>query len=172
MATELRRRGRSRGLAVDLGPAIGDNIAFFSRLCSRVYVADFAAALATHGQTAPVTGLLSDLGDDPVGAVLAWDLLNYLPPERLAELGGILADGCRPGALAFALIGYLKEIPDCPLRFRVHDTTTLAYENRSPHSRLSPRYSPHDLSRLLPAFRVETSYLLRNGYQELVLERR
>jgi len=60
-------------------------------------------------------------------------------------------------------------MPSQPIRFRIVDTDTLSYTIDSSLERPSPLFKEPDLKRWLPDFEVETSFLLRNGFQEYVL---
>ena len=84
-------------------------------------------------------------------------------------LGRHLARLCNRNSLLFFLVSNRPEVPELPGRFLMLDPETLRYENRSKRSRPNPGYKEPDLERLMPAFEVETSFLLRSGIQEYVL---
>jgi hypothetical protein len=109
--------------------------------------------------------------DTRFDAVLIWDLVNYLERREVAALARRLARFCRPGALLFALISILKQIPDEPVRFRILDHEHLAYEPRSAALRPCPRYAPAELNELLRGFRLDRSFLMRHGMQEYLFAR-
>jgi hypothetical protein len=104
-------------------------------------------------------------------AVLIWDLINYLERREVAALARQLAPFCRPGALLFAQISILKQIPAEPLRFRILDREHLAYETRTAAVRACPRYAPAELNELLRGFRLDRSFLMRHGTQEYLFTR-
>jgi hypothetical protein len=109
--------------------------------------------------------------DTRFDAVLIWDLVNYLERREVAALARRLARFCRPGALLFALISILKQIPADPVRFRILDQEHLAYECRTAAVRPCPRYSPAELNELLRGFRLDRSFLMRHGVQEYLFAR-
>ena len=77
----------------------------------------------------------------------------------------------QPGATLFALISILKQIPAEPMRFRILDQETLAYEARTAATRPCPRYAPAELNELLRGFRLDRSFLMRHGIQEYLFAR-
>ena len=67
------------------------------------------------------------------------------------------------------MLSTVQTIPELPGRYLMLDPETLRFENDSSRQRRSPSYKEPDLEKLMPAFEVETSYLLRSGIQEYVL---
>jgi hypothetical protein len=158
---------------LDLGPAVGGNIEFLSRFALSVQVADLAATLASPEPRAWEKALDAlDPGSDHPGyhAVLAWDLLNYLPLDKVKELGRRMAGFVREGGRLFSLVYYSKEMPAEPLRFRIADRRTLVYE-RPGGRRPAPRYPQGVIRGAFPDFKVDRGYLLKTGLQELLLQR-
>ena len=89
--------------------------------------------------------------------------------DQVVALGRHLAGLCDRDGLVFVLISNKPQVPELPGRYLMLDPETLRYENSSRRSRPAPGYKEPDLERLMPAFEVETSYLLRSGVQEYVL---
>lgn len=177
------RRFRAVGgtKVLDLGPALGRNVKFLSPFISKLYIADLYETLKSTAGRNPLGRskleriLKQDLppaSEAPIDLILAWDLINYLDREQLTTLGQYLAGLCRRDSLVVALISTLKEIPELPTRFLILDPETLLYENDSRRQRLAPGYKEPDIERLMPAFEVETTFLLRHGVQEYVLTTR
>ena len=169
-----RMRGLGRCRLLDLGAACGENVSFLSALPASLTIADLPSLLRRiePGPRTPAAfGALLERGlppieRDTIDVVLLWDLLNYLPPPEIEQLGRVLAGCCRPQALLFALISTLHEIPDQPQAFKIAGPDSLAYETSSRHRRTGPEYKEPDLCRWLRAFEVDTSFLLRNGMKE------
>ena len=82
-----------------------------------------------------------------------------------------LARFCRPGTLLVAFSSNQKEIPEQPIGFRFVDSETLEYDVASSRLRPGPRYVPRDIAQMFAGFRVQNSYLLKNGIQEYVFAR-
>jgi len=175
---EIRRDRKLQIL--DLGSAVGSNVEFLSRYDCKLYIEDLYAALSARGP-GPGDGeeagpqFFADFLPLPdtvrLDAVLAWDTFNYLSRRELSHLVAHLRSYCQQGTLIFALISILKQIPAQPIRFKIVDEGTLAYELRTATLRPSPRYAPAELTELLSGFRVDRSYLLRHGIQEYLFVR-
>jgi hypothetical protein len=166
---------RPKARVLDLGPALGSNVDFFARFGCKLYIEDLFSAVVES----PVEGderldfarHLESPDREPIDLVIAWDLFNYLSRKELLALGRELAKLCRPGAMVFALLSYLKQIPAQPLRFRIQDEESLLYMPQSGGERPSPRYAPSEVADLFSGFSVDRSFLLRHGYQEYLLLR-
>ena len=161
-----------KSVVLDLGPAIGANVAFFARYPCKLHIADIYQTLTAQRRENPgndeslARSLKYNLPGGDGGAfdlVLAWDLLNYLTPAELQTLGRHLAALCKPATSLYALVSTRKQIPDLPMSYHILDPESLRYECHSANGRRSPQYKEPDLNRLLPDFAVETTFLLRNG---------
>lgn len=159
---------------LDLGPAVGLNISFFSKrfLCS-VEVADLYRSLPAAAGDDPAATLDGALPADgeTVDAVLAWDLFNYLEREQIAALARRLAARCRPGAQLFAMVVTGKEMPREPGTYPIREAeeggVDLVYRTDPTTSRPAPRYRPAEIEQLLaPEFQMDRNLLLRHGIQE------
>lgn len=163
---------------LDLGMAVGPNLEFLAAYSCRVRIADLYRSIQAEppesGEPEAFPGLLARLlpleESERFDAVLAWDLFNYLRRDQATALMTWLAPACTPRTIVFALISTLAQIPGVPLRFRILDDQHLAWDAASRTTRPSPRFTQPDLRRMLPGFRVKSSYILRNGIQEYLLE--
>ena len=180
------RRGRKLQV-LDLGPATGSNVEFLSQFGCKIYIEDLFAALTaravsleddapggrteegTEGEEAGAQ-FFADFLPSPEAVsfdvVLAWDTFNYLTRRELGAFLQQLAPLCHSGTVVFAMISILKQMSAAPIRFRIVDEQSLAYELRTQDERPAPRYHPADLNELLRGFRVDRSFLLRHGVQE------
>ncbi len=168
-----------RPVLLDLGLALGSNVDFFAERGYRMQIADLYRSLPPEAPVlepeALAEPLAAALPDPPEGAslVLAWDLFNYFPLKSLGAVGQRLAHCMAPDGVIFALLATLKTMPPRPQRYRVLDGETLETFETDPSTAVdAPRYRQPDLERALPAFRVETTYLLRAGMQEYIFRRR
>jgi hypothetical protein len=164
---------------LDLGPALGANVAFFGgRPCS-LYIADLPHSLFDAGMAPPprrrgafAQMLERDLPtDQKFDIILAWDLLNYLEIEEIGDLSRCLAGMSHADASLFALIATHKTMPARPSVFRIADPERLSYRLDSGAQRAAPMWKEPDLRRAMADFEIETTYLLRNGMQEYLFSR-
>lgn len=166
---------------LDLGPAFGINVRFFSRFASKMRIEDLYATLNSAGffrrnREEPVDAstferILALPVEMRADIILAWDLLNYLTGDEIRGLMQYLSRFCSPGTLAFAICSTQKEIPARPTQFKIMDGETLEYLPGSAVMIPCPRYAPRDVTLLFSGFRVRNSYLLRNGLQEYLFIR-
>jgi hypothetical protein len=164
---------------LDLGPALGANVDFWSRNPCRLHIRDLHRAFAApdagemeKGLDESFGGLLTFEAGARFDMILAWDLFNYLEQEAISALMGRLSVWCKTGTLAFALVYSQPQIPAEPTLFRIIDSERISYETRTAQMRSCPRHQPRDLARLLAGFDISHSFLLRNGIQEFIFTRR
>ena len=166
---------RIQGGILDLGPAVGSNVDFFSKLSSSFYVADLFRALESNR---PVTNT-DEMHWDPVfekilpyeegsrfDLILGWDVINYLRAPQIEALARCLGPYCSADTVLFSMISTRKQIPARPRSYQVLSPEKLLYQTSTQAVRPCPLYKEPDLVRLLTGFRVKTSYLLRNGMLE------
>lgn len=173
---------------LDLGPALQENIDFYSLYAGKVYIEDLHYTLSLRAASAPPPRQTEDVDEPPspeeifyrnitecllpYGAdarfdvIFTWDLFNYLTRETLQQLVGHLSKFCNPGAYLFALVSTRVNIPSQPLEYRVVDREKLIYGAASGIERPHPRYREVNLLKMMPGFRTDKSFLLRNGMQE------
>ncbi len=175
LLSELHPDRRLRIL--DLGPAVGANISFWSeRFPCTVQVVDLWSALAGgRGEGGPdVAAALPEPPADtpPVDVVLAWDLLNYLDRDRIRALADRLSRLCGAGAHLFAMLLTGPQIPREPGSYPILDGgRQLLYRVDAAATRPGPRYRPADIDSLCRGFATDRNFLLRHGVQEYLLLR-
>jgi hypothetical protein len=160
---------------LELGPAIGGNIEFFSQFRCTIQVEDLYSTLSSFDYFSPEDGfsyeavfsyLLPYLRKARFDLILAWDLLNYLDREEFRHLIRHLSKYSRAGTLLFGLISTQKHIPETPCHFKIIDDEYLEYRFNSSILKTCPQYAKSDFDSLMPEFRVCNSFLLRNGFRE------
>jgi hypothetical protein len=160
---------------LDLGPAVGANVDFFSELSSQLYVADLLRTLDSK-HIGPTD---EDFDWDPVfeellpyeegtrfDLVLLWDVLNYLSRPQIQAMGRRVGDFCGADALLYAMISTRRDIPALSRSYHIVSSNRLVYRTTSQAIRPCPLYKEPDLVRLMPQFKVKGTYILRNGIQE------
>jgi hypothetical protein len=160
---------------LDLGPALGANVEFWSQFYCRLTLDDFYSDYRERMDSEPeasrerlIADLLSFDKQTVFDVILVWDLFNYMDPAELLMLVRQLSQWCRKGTVLFALISSLPNIPSKPALFRIIDRERMTYQVRTRETRPCARHQPRDLARLLAGFEVSYSFLLRNGAQEYV----
>ncbi len=165
---------------LDLGPALGGNVDFFSQFSCKVYIEDFYRTLTSFDFFSPEDGfsyqavfeyLLPYRKNTRFDIILTWDIFNYLERDEFQALIAHLSHFCHKGTLLFALISTSKLIPEKPTTFKILDQKRLIYETNSSVLRQCPTYQQTDLNELMPDFRVRNSFLLRNGFKEYLFAR-
>ncbi len=179
--SELCRRIEGTGdlRILELGPARGLNIDFWSRFSGSIYVADLPSSLplpcrAEEGEFPELlwdrlVGLPASRRFD---VILAWDLLNYLEIATIAELMRYLGHFCRPGTLLFSLIFDLKQMPEKLTTYRIVDEAHISYEYGGPETRACLRHHSRALAAVMGRFQIIHSFRLRNGVIEYLFEYR
>jgi hypothetical protein len=170
--------GRTGFSVLDLGPACGTNIAFWSQFQSKLYVEDLhqelrpvLAAGLEEDAPSPFPELLPYPEDTHFDVVLAWDVFNYIPQSLLPHLASHLARFCPAGAFVFALMIVLPQMPAEPNLYRIVDSEHMIYDARATELLPCPRYQPRDVARMMSGYSVSNSFLLRHGVQEYLFEK-
>lgn len=170
-----------RCCVLDLGPAVGANVEFFGQLHCKLHIADCGMALAhlndavgeTEGER-PFAALLKSMLPldrlEPVDAILAWDLLNYLDRPLFAALMEHLAPIISGDTWLHTYIGSRREMAAQPNMYRLTLEGKVAVAARDPAQRSCPCYHQLDLRNLMPGFKVARSTLLQNGMQEYLFQ--
>lgn len=172
-------QGHPRLSVLDLGSAYASNLQFLSQGFRSLHIAieDLYETLSSFDFFDPreprtydaVYGYVFPYGEETrFDLILGWDLFNYLEELELAALVRHLDRFCHPGTLLFTMISTNRHIPERPIRFQIIDSQRLRYEYLSSLQRTSPQYHRADLNRMMPHFRLFSSYRLRNGFKEYV----
>lgn len=160
---------------LDTGPALNENILFFSQFRCKLYIDDFYSSFRDFDFFAPADectpeNLFSYLLPFQKGTrfdiILLWDVLNYMKLEECGHLFNYLARFSHPGTIIFAMVYTRREIPEVPIRFRIEDQEKINYDNNSSIMKKCPRHEGPSLESRLGRFRITNSYLLRNGFKE------
>lgn len=164
---------------LDLGPAIGANLEFWSQFPCKIHLEDFSSILKSESFVERENdedeeavgrsffkGLLPFSPDARFDIILCWDFFNYMNLAMVTRLVQYLTDFCTPGTLLFALLSSAQKMPAEPTVYRIIDQEHLQYLAQTGSLIVSPRYNPRDINRMMAGFQVSSSFLLRNGIQE------
>ena len=164
---------------LDLGPALEDNVRFWSQFSCRLHIQDFyrsyqewkaAAKPEEECDEAAFSALLPFSDKAIFDIILVWDLFNYFGMRELTMLVKRLNRWCRQGTKLFALISILPDISKSPTMFKILNREQMIHEIPTQETRPSPRHQPRDILKLMARFNVCCSFLLRHGIQEYVFE--
>jgi hypothetical protein len=171
----LRRPGSP---VLELGAPSTESLAFLAKNGHDVEVVDLyhsslpARTSSPRGLLPPASQLPLPEGEARFEVILMWDLLHYLDPADRRPFGARLAALAKPGAMVFALAASSREIPAAPIHFRIEAADRLRYAGLFSGEKLPPpRLGARDVEQAMLSFSAERIFQLRNGFQEIVLER-
>lgn len=179
MAIVAERLQRRPGAAVlELGAPSTESLAFLAQHSHDVEVVDLYHSAGPSSRSGALRGLLPAVASLPLpegearfDVILMWDLLHYVDPAERRLFGQRLADLARPGAMVFAFASSSKEIPATPIHFRIEGADRLRYQVAGAERLPPPRLGARDVEQAMAHFSAERIFQLRNGFQEIVLER-
>jgi hypothetical protein len=162
---------------LDLGPALEENVRFWSQFSCRLYIPDFYRSYRERKSTVvpkekaeeAIFSALLPFSDETIfDIILVWDLFNYFELRELEVLIRRLSRWCRRGTRVFALISSLPNISASPTKFRILNREQMIHEIPTQETRPCPGHQPRDIAKLMARFTVSCSFLLRHGIQEYV----
>ncbi len=180
MAIVAERLKRQPGSAVlELGAPSTESLAFLAKHGHDVEVVDLyhssspARSGALRGLLPAAAQLPLPEGEARFDVILMWDLLHYIDPADRRLFGARLAALAKPGALVFAFASSSREIPTAPIHFRIEAADRLRYGGLTSGEKLPPpRLGARDVEQAMTSFTGERIFQLRNGFQEILLERK
>jgi len=177
LVTTLDKEPERKYEILDLGPASGNHVEFFSRFRCRFHVASLEETLQKWKQEEdeppPDPQQLLPLEEEGViEVVLCWDLLNYLDESGFPILMSHLRRHCADDAWMHAFVHTRAQMPPLPGRFLLSGPERMRWQHDSAETVPAPRYAQRTLERMMPGFRVERSRLLQNGFQEYLFRAR
>jgi hypothetical protein len=164
---------------LDLGPAIGSNIAFLGeRIGCRIHVKDLYADLDRHAHEDALARFpefldasLRDYAAETIDAALCWDIFDYLAPPAASVLTGTLIPALRPGGALLAFFGGGATPEKSYTRYVIEDEGHLRYRVAPA---VCPRQRPlqnREILALFPGLKLVDSVLLKSGVRELLFRK-
>ena len=171
--------GRDHLTIIDVGPAIGPNLTFFSELTAcKFYVEDLYAELERHaraGTRAELATLLPGRIQEPdasVDAILCWDIFDFLDKPAAQALAREFVRVLRPGGALLGLFANAQGTQTHYTRFVIADATHFRHR-KSPATTVPRQVIPNrDIIRLFDGLLVSDSYLLLTHTREIVFRKR
>jgi hypothetical protein len=165
---------------LDLGPAMGANLEFWSQYPCKIHLADFAGILNSGALDEDEDQEEEEEEEDPrlfdwilpfdaevrFDIILCWDFFNYIKLNKVTLLVRHLSRFCTSGTLLFALLSSAQKMPAKPTVYKILDPERIQYMAQTGSLVDSPRYNPRDINKMMVGFEVSNSFLLRNGIQE------
>lgn len=171
--------GREHLTIIDVGPAIGSNIEFFSeRAACKIYVEDLYAELERHARAdtrQELTKLVSTRVAQPDGsvdAILCWDIFDFLEKAAAQVLARELVRVLKPGGALFGFFANAAGQQTQYTKFVISEGTH--FRHRSQPATPVPRQvlQNRDIIRLFDGLLVSDSYLLLTHTREIVFRKR
>jgi hypothetical protein len=157
-----------------LGPFCGESVVYLAGRGARVHVEDFdppePGPEKKPGEavsTAPPFHL--DQPDRRFGLVLAWEVLDFVPPDRLQEFGAELRRVLRDDGTLF-LFSHAKPIAthEPPARYRVLADDVIVRESPTNLVRIRYTHPTREIERALRGLAVQGIHLQRSQMREIV----
>ncbi len=111
-----------------------------------------------------------DNANDPVGAILVWDLFNYIGREKIIRLMASISPLCRKGARLWALIWLTEKIPSLPGRFTMTTDRKVVYEYTTSEMVSTSSLAAQTVVSMMPSFKPHRMSASDTGILEVILE--
>jgi hypothetical protein len=169
---------RPAPVLLDLGPFSGANVTYFGQLLGcKVIIGDVFGdidRLVRDGRAGEIAAFLASrfrIADGSVDGVLAWDVFDYLDRPAAHALAAILVRALRDDGVLLGFFGGANQVCIGSTRFVVEDESHVrlrAYESGlTRHGWMQNR----DILKMFDSLRVTDSYLLQNGWREMLLRK-
>jgi SAM-dependent methyltransferase len=164
---------------LDLGPAIGPNIAFLGqRIGCKIHVKDLYGDLERHGTVevgADFAELLQarfgEYDGDSIDAVLCWDVFDYLVPAAADALAATLDRVLRPGGALLAFFGAAATADRTYTRYVIEDESHLRYRVAPAPCGRQRTLQNREILALFPGLTLSESVLLKSGLREVLFRK-
>lgn len=153
---------------LDLGRASESSFNVYARFARRIRFADLLRS-DRHSDLGRALGeSVPAQPDRPYDLILAWDLLDRVPPESRASLVARLAELSAPKARLHVLVDASDQANVQPFSFSVLDVDRVRYTPNGPERPARNRLLPAEVERLLAPFEVLRAFTSRSGMREYV----
>lgn len=164
---------------LDLGPAIGSNIAFLGeRIACKIHVKDLYADLERHAHEDALARFpefleasFCEYNAESIDAVLCWDIFDYLAPPAAGVLAGTLIQVLRPGGALLALFGGGGTSERSYTRYVIEDEHHLRYRVAPAACGRQRLLQNRDILALFPGLNLFDSVLLKSGVREVIFRK-
>lgn len=162
---------------LDLGRLCGESAVYFAGRGSRVHIEPFdpppPIPVRKPGEPpVDVEPFRLDLEDRRFHLVLAWETVDFVPPDRLVEYGQEIRRVLREGGWLFLLAHQKPEAEREPIpRYRILADDLLVREigEATVHRRFT--HANRDIEKALVGLSVQGIHLQRSGVREIVAQK-
>ena len=167
----------SKPEVLNLGPLCGETVVYLAGRGARVHVEEFdpPAPVPMRQPGEPPTALKPFRLDQPTGRanlVLAWEMTDFIPPDRLAEYGDELRRLMADGGSLFLFSHQRPDAQNEPLRrYRVLADDMVVREVAGGVTHRRWIHPTREVERALAGFSIQGVQLQRNQMREIVAVR-
>ena len=155
---------------LDLGQADDSSLTVYGRFARRMRFADLLSASATGGWTTALAAV-PEQPELPYDLVLAWDVLDRLPPEARPLLVARLAEVGSAHARVHLMVDASQRTTAPPLRFSLLDVNVMRWQPTGPPRPRWPQLLPAEVERVLRPFVVVRGFTSNADMREYVAVR-
>jgi hypothetical protein len=164
---------------LNLGPVIGQNIAFFGdRLSCKIFVEDLFADIETHAKRGapdaigPAIDARLHHAPGSIDGILCWDVFDYLDKKSSQRLASKLVTLLKPGGALYAFFAtapaetthYTRFVVESPTTFRLKSAQ--AVTRRARHVMVT-----RDINKMFEGLVVAESVLLKSATRETLFRK-
>jgi len=153
---------------LDLGPAAESSFRLYSRFARLIRFAGILEAPLRGETWTEALRLLPEKVETPFDLVLAWNLLDRVPPELRSPVVERLAGITVQGARLYVLVDASRERTPQPLRFTLPGLDRVCQQAVGDPYPAGSLLLPAEVKRLLEPFQVVQAFTLKDGFREYV----
>ena len=162
---------------LNLGPVIGQNIAFFGdQLSCKIFVEDLYADIESHAtrDAADLARAIdARLHHAPASfhGILCWDIFDYLDRKTSQMLATRLVSLLKPGGVVYGFFGTKPEETSQYTRFIVESAQTLKVKQVPATRRMKTVFVTRDINKMFEGLLVSESVLLKSATRETLFRK-
>jgi hypothetical protein len=153
---------------LDLGPAAESSFRLYSRFARKISFNGLLEAPLRSETWTEALKALPERVDEPFDVVLAWNVLDRVPPELRPTLVSRLVGVTVPGARLYVLVDASGRSTAQPLRFSPSGVDMVCQQITGDSYPAGTGLLPAEVRRLLAPFEVVQAFTLKDGFREYV----
>ena len=169
---------RPAPVLLDLGAFSGSNVTFFGQLLGcKVIIGDLFVEIERHARERPAEELAAFLSERftreeaSVDGVLLWDVCDYLNRPAAQALAAALVRALRPDGALLGFFGNASHVDIGFTKFVVEDDSHVRLHPRAQDLARQGWMQNRDIIKMFDGLRVSESYLLQNGWREMLFRK-